>query len=779
MKKNLLTLLFLLQLCYVSGQNQGDTIHVAHYDIHLSVVDFTNKIIDGYTDLAIVSKITGLQAVKLDLATLTVDSVFVNSMPEMGYLQTTGQIFIPVSSVLQGDTILMRVYYHGIPEKDPSGFGGFYFSGNIAYNMGVGMSVVPHSYGRAWFPCLDLFTDKSSYNFNIRTTSDKKAICGGMLADSISLSDNTIIWQWHLPDPIPTYLASVAVGNYQKYQDTIHGLERVIPVEIYGTPAYINQVPGSFATLKEVFRNFERLWGAYSWQRVGYVLVPFSSGAMEHATNISYPQGFVNGNLAYESLFAHELSHAWFGNLITCETAEDMWINEGFARYNELITEEWLHADPDPNIDGYKVGARSLMRDVLLRTHTSDGGFYALNQVPINKTYGSTTYDKGAAIVHTLRSYMGNSLFFNGIKTMMTQYRFQNVSSQSFIDSLSKQTGINLNDFYQTWINQPGFPHFSIDSIRRIENSNQYIVAVKQQRYHGTQLADNQPIDITFFTASGTNQTISNNLISGETTLLTLTLPFEPLFGVIDYHEKMCDAVIDYNYDLTTTGNKTATDAGFALQVTHVGSAPTWLRVERHLVAPDPLRASNPNIYLLSDAHYWKVSYIPDPNFEAVLQFRYQATNATYLDYPLLHQGYSYEDLVLLYRKDASQEWRIVPFSNTGNQYAGYLKATNMQIGEYALGMGNAQTSIVSPASKEEEVHFFPNPAKNEITFSFDEAHTFTTLSLFDNTGKLCLKKKITGSILLLQTSSLPTGNYVAVLTRKDKSVKRVKIVLQ
>jgi aminopeptidase N len=98
-------------------------------------------------------------------------------------------------------------------------------------------------------------------------------------------------------------------------------------------PADTNNVNGSFAHLQESFSMLEENFGTHSWPKVGYSLVPFNFGAMEHATNIHIGKPFIDGTLNYETLIAHELSHHWFGDLVTCSTAGDMWLNEGFASY--------------------------------------------------------------------------------------------------------------------------------------------------------------------------------------------------------------------------------------------------------------------------------------------------------------------------------------------------------------------------------------------------------------------------------------------------------------
>jgi aminopeptidase N len=398
------------------AQTKADTIHVQCYNINLVIRDFEQQAINGFTDLVIEAKIAPLTCIVLDFLALTVDSIKNGS--NLVIFEHQGQnlkIELPFSTV--GELQTIRVYYQGKPAQDTQ-WGGFYFTNEFAYNMGVGMVSLPHSFGRVWFPCIDEFTDKSTYTFNITTDLDKKAICGGILVDSTNFGDK-MLWRWELTDPIPTYLASVAVGDYQVYRDTVHSISgNILPIEIYANPYYIQRVPGSFVNLKTFIHTFEKRWGACRWQRVGYVVVPFPAGAMEHATNIAFPQSSVTGtvNTNNQDLISHELAHSWFGNLITCTTPQNMWINEGFARYGEYLCHEIL----DPTLQIYKKRIRELHMEVIKRSHIQDGGYYALDNIPTNITYGSTTYDKGGLVAYTLRHYMGDDLYFSPVFSVAT-----------------------------------------------------------------------------------------------------------------------------------------------------------------------------------------------------------------------------------------------------------------------------------------------------------------------------------------------------------------------
>ena len=702
--KQLIFFIQIIALVYTSNlwaQTKADTIHISHYDINLEIRDFLQQEIKGYTDVSIVAKIAPLSSINLDFLALTVDSIKKqNSLISFLHQGQNLKIDLPFLSV--GDTVIIRVYYRGRPVRDPQ-WGGFFFTSDFAYNMGVGMGSRPHSFGRVWFPCIDEFTDKSTYTFNITTDLDKKAVCGGMLVDSVNLGD-AIRWKWELTDPIPTYLASVAVGNYQVYKDTVHSISgEILPIEIYATPDVMPRVPGSFVNLKTFIHTFEKRWGACRWQRVGYVAVPFILGAMEHATNIAYPRSSITGTTANQSLIAHELAHFWFGNLVTCSTSQNMWINEGFARYGEYLCDEVL----DPSLQTYKTGIRNLHMKVLKRAHIDDGGYFALDNVPPNVTYGTTTYDKGGLVAYTLRHYMGDELYFSSIKQFLDENKHGNVNSEEFFDKLSQISGINLHDFFMGWIHQPGFLNFNIDSIKpKAEHNNIYNVAFKQRLHHANYFANNNLIDVEFVSASGERYLIEKIRFSGESEIVEVELPFEPVFWAIDPNFKMGDFCYDYTQLINNAGSTNISDAYFRIQVDEITDE-SILRVEYNPFAPTPSKNHHPDIIKISDKYFWRVGFLKYNTMQARYAFSYDQASIS----ELLQGGYTRDDLVLLYRKDVAHDWQIIPTTLTGSNLSGRLTTDFILPGEYTYGISDN----VSIKEWENNVEFYPNPVSDQL----------------------------------------------------------------
>ncbi|MDQ3190534.1 MAG: M1 family metallopeptidase, partial [Bacteroidota bacterium] len=326
-----------------ANNERSDTIDILNYTINLDITDFTNQIINGNCEIKFTPKINNINSISLDLLQLTVDSITLNNAL-LNYVYNDTLLIVNFNSPLNSsDTSSVTVYYRGTPQGDASGWGGFYFQNGYAFNLGVGFAADPHNYGRVWFPCFDNFVERSTYEFNILTSNNKKAICNGELTSEVTIGQDSIVRTWKMQEEIPTYLACVAVANYAIVNKNHIGVNGNIPIMLAALPGDTTNLKNSFANLGNAIDAFEQGYGPYLWNKVGYSLVPFSSGAMEHATNIAYPRATATGSLAYETLMAHELAHHWWGDLVTCETAEDMWINEGMASYSEQLFTQYVY----------------------------------------------------------------------------------------------------------------------------------------------------------------------------------------------------------------------------------------------------------------------------------------------------------------------------------------------------------------------------------------------------------------------------------------------------
>lgn len=740
---------------------RSDTIDVLNYTINLDITDFTNKLIKGSCDILLTPKMNGVSSVSLDLLKLNIDSIAIGQTKLVFSYNDTLIVAALTNTMNVGDTTTLTVYYNGSPQGDPSGWGGFYFSGSHAFNLGVGFEADPHTYGRVWFPCFDNFVERSTYEFNIITSGGKVAACGGQLISETIISGDTIVRKWMLKEEIPTYLACVAVAPYTTVNQVFNGINGVVPIELYALPADTNNLKASFSNLQGCLTTFENSYGPYQWDKVGYSLVPFNSGAMEHASNIAYPSYAANGTLTYETLMAHELSHHWWGNLVTCQTQEDMWINEGMAKYSEF-----LFIENEYGWDTYIDEVTSNHKAVIHLTHHHEGGYRSISGIPHEYTYGEHVYDKGADVAHTLRGYLGDSLFFSGLSTFLANNSFTDVTSYDLRDQLSSITGVDLTDFFTGWVFNPGFPHFSIDSFEVSTGPvlNQVDVYIKQKLTGAPAFFNSVPIEITFMDSSW-NQITEKVLVNGEFNSFSFQLPIVPVYCTLNKNNLISHAVSDDQFVITAPGIYILQKSLMNITVNQLSDS-AFIRVEHNWVKPDPIKNIDSLKMELSPNRYWKVDGIFPANFSATARilFNGNLTNGGHLDIELL--SLNEDSLRLLYRKNASEDWREFDYYTKNmlgistNKF-GYCDIDSLIPGEYTFANTKYNASSTNEIGNTIFLNAFPNPANDELILEMIglTPDNGTRLMVHDITGKLITTLPFKGTTRI-STSSWPPGLY-------------------
>jgi aminopeptidase N len=767
---------------------RSDTVDILNYKISLNITDFTTNVIRGNTKVRFTPRMNGVSKLNLDLLELIIDSIKSGSSTlTYSYNDTLLSVNL-ISTMNINDTSSVTVYYHGTPQGDASGWGGFYFQSGYAYNLGVGFAALPHTYGRVWFPCFDNFVERSSYEFNITTNGTKVSYCNGYLASDTTDGSGNRTRKWIMNEPIPTYLASVTVASYAQINQTYNGINGAVPIVIAALPTDTTGVKNSFINLPLALSTFENHFGAYKWNRIGYCMVPFNSGAMEHATNISYPRATATGSLAYQTLYAHELSHHWFGDLATCRTAEDMWLNEGWARYCEFLFTEAYSGYPN-----YLSAVRTNHEDILHFTHNKEGGYLALSNIPQTFTYGDHVYNKGADVAHTMRGYMGDSLFFYSVKTYLDQNNYKDVSSTDFMTALTAASGMNMTDFFNGWVFNPGYPHFSIDSTIITPAGGNYNVTVfvKQKLTGAPAYFNNVPLEVTFKAADWTEQTQSF-VMSGQNASFNFTVPFMPVFTAVNMGEKISHAVAPEIKKLKTVASNNFSNAKMTIVVQNISDS-AFVRVEHNFTAPDNFQTPMPG-YRLSPNHYWKVDGILPSVFKAKATLNYDGRTTSFtgnLWLDNLLNIVNEDSLLLMYRRSAASDWQIYPYYTKNVQLnltdkKGIITIDSLQLGEYTFAIG---TPLVTGIEKQETgnvngLNVYPNPAKNNLTIDISGIETEVGDSGFivitDVSGKVVSSEKMVDhqKQYKVNTAGYSNGIYFISVNAKDAMIAESKFVV-
>jgi len=792
--KTFLYTLFLLFTSSVSGFSQtngeidnmrSDTIDVLDYQIKMDLTQMSNQSLSASCKVSFESKMNTIDGISLDLLELTVDSLQSGGI-DLNYTYNDTLLRIEfVTPLNTGDQSSVTVFYRGTPQTDPSGFGGFYFSGNYAYNLGVAFQSEPHNYGRTWHPCFDNFEERATYDIELTTPQTITAYSNGYIQSESVGPNNENIRRWILDQEIPTYLACVGAAPYthvaQTYTSSLTNTQT--PVMLIATPQDTTNFKNSFANLFGAMDAYEANYGPYEWNKIGFALVPFNGGAMEHATCVMYPKLAIDGSLSYETLMAHELSHHWWGNLVTCRTAEDMWINEGLASYSESIFLEHVY-----DYDRYINELKGVHRNVIQRAHFDDGGFLSISGVPHDATYGTHTYSKGATLMHNLRSHMGDTDFFNGLKAIQTNYAFKSINAEEFRDALTNSTGYNADKFFDNYIFNPGFNGYEIDSlvVDVSGGQNEVEIFIQQKLFEAPDYFENVPVQITFLDANWNSFSVVEN-ITGANQSVFVNLPFTPVMVYLNKESKLLNAVTGEDLIVTLPTTEQMNYAYFYLNVEEEDDS-SFLRVEHYRVAPDGFQnASLGHQYVISPDRYWKVDGIVSNSFKAKARLFYDSRNGAggNLDNGLMidHNGVAFHEdsLVLLWRPNQNTEWSeygfyaVISQGNTTDGY-GRMELTEVLKGEYAFGFRKS-TLNTTGESLPEILKIYPNPSKENLHIEWDEIENAKQIKVLDTNGKVMKEQAMKGSHLVISTKKYPSGTYYVTLYNQNEVIAKQKFI--
>ena len=388
--------------------------------------------------------------------TFNISGITVNGQ-SVNYSRVNSAIKVPVNAQVN-EQFIIETTYDGTPPTaatNPLGGAGMSQDNSPTWGNEVVWSLSEPFSAYEWFPCKQSLTDKadSSY-FYVIVPSDLKAGSNGVLEQVTDLGNGYSRYEWKHRHPIDYYLISVSVSNYVDYSIYANppGAPNPILIQnyIYDNPETLPYFQDDIDETVDFMELFYELYGPYPFEdeKYGHCMAPFSGG-MEHQTMTT--QGFFN-----KGLTAHELGHQWWGDHVTCASWCDIWINEGFASYSEYLMLENLY----PNeTNGH-------MEDVHDNVMSQNGGsVWVLDSLNENRIFsGRLTYDKGAAIIHSMRYMINNDAqFFQILKDFQNAYADGTAYGVDFKNALESASGLDFTDFFEQWYFGEGYPTYSIE----------------------------------------------------------------------------------------------------------------------------------------------------------------------------------------------------------------------------------------------------------------------------------------------------------------------------
>ncbi len=353
---------------------------------------------------------------------------------------------------------------------------------------------------RKWWPCKDDPGDKAdSIDVFITTNNNFIAVSNGSFISDTKMTDTTHTVHWACRYPIATYLVMISVAKYT-YDENVFSFDgRSMPVGNWCYSATKAQMLSYDSVMLDGLKIFSNLFGAYPFMKEKYGMAEVNAGgSMEHQT-CSSMSGYDPG------VIAHELSHQWFGDKVTCATFEHIWLNEGWATYCEALYKE------------AKDGLPALKTAMDQTVYYGSGTVFVKDYQNMTTIFDvNLTYDKAAWVLHMLRHVVGDSAFFRAARAYLgdaTASNYRTATTDDFRVFFEKESGKDLRSFFQSWVYCEYFPTYSFDW-NATQNGNEWDVtaSIRQMNIPQRPLF-RMPVDLTFrFDASDTTIVVQDTL---------------------------------------------------------------------------------------------------------------------------------------------------------------------------------------------------------------------------------------------------------------------------
>jgi aminopeptidase N len=493
-----------------------------HYVFRLTLLTSDSNEIQGEATTTFRLLTGGLREIALDLATPRADG---KGMTVAGVTSPAGpvpfthqenrlRLALP-AGLAAGQEVTFTITYRGIPAD------GLRLINNI-HGERTAFSENWYNRARQWLPMIDHVADKATGEFIVTTRADYQVIANGALVEETDLEGGRRRTHWRQDVPISSWLYAVGVARFAVRHA---GLVRGVPLEYWVFPQDAEK--GFTLFEKDARRSFEFFAdyvGPYAYQKLAHVEAAGMGGGTEHASSIFYGE---KGITAGDGPVVHEVAHQWFGNAVTENDWNDIWLSEGFATYFTLLYTE--HAE------GRDAFAEDLRRSraTVLEEETSlpNAPVVHVNlDDAVREPTNTLVYQKGAWILHMLREKVGTETFWRGIRDYYRRHMNATASTDDFRQVMEQTSGQDLAWFFRQWLNRSGVPALS-GSWRYDASAKEVVVTVRQ-----TQTGDpyRLSLGVGLVLAAGELPSVQQMSVDGRETTMRFPAATEPAAVVLD-----------------------------------------------------------------------------------------------------------------------------------------------------------------------------------------------------------------------------------------------------
>jgi len=447
----------------------------------------------------------------------------------LGFIQNTDDELVITLPITQNQGVLdsLTVSYSGNPIS--SGFGSFEQTTHAGDPI---IWTLSEPYGaKGWWPCKQDLIDKiDSIDVHITTpefnpSNEAYVAVSNGLEMSQSVANSERLTHFKHRYPIPAYLIAIAVTNYEIYSHQVPNNGNPFDIVNYVYPESLVSAQASTGVTVDIMNIFTDLFEEYPYANEKYGHAQFGwGGGMEHTT-VSFMGSFNRG------LIAHELAHQWFGNKITCGSWKDIWLNEGFATYLSGLVVEELDGDAS-----FKTWRQQKVNNI---TSQLDGAVYLTDQdtTSVNRIFSSRlSYNKGSMVLHMLRKKLGDTDFYQGLQDYLDTpgLAYDYAKTQDFNDVMELSIGENLDEFFNDWIYNQGYPSYNVNWN---QNGNQLQLTISQTQSHNSVSFFEAGVPLRIVGTLGeTLDVVLNNTTNNEEFIENVNFTIQDVLFDPDYH---------------------------------------------------------------------------------------------------------------------------------------------------------------------------------------------------------------------------------------------------
>ena len=431
------------------------TYDVGFYHLDLEI-ELDSSYIKGQVSFLITSLSDNFNSLKLDLdSAFQVDSI---SFPASSFDHSNDELNIELSNTYNANEVIsFSVYYHGIPELEGD-VKGLRYETHDNNEIVIASLATPYL-AHTWWPCKDGTSDKADsvyIDISIKDTVVNSlpviAVSNGLL-DETETTNGRKIFRWKHSYPVVPFYVMVAISNYEHFQQTFNGQGYSFPMDYYVFNSYLTASQSGVAEMPDVMEFFTNTFGPYPFLTEKYGMTQLGYyGGIENQTN-----SIVNNmGLSWFNVSVHELAHQWFADMITCQTWNHGWLNEGFASYAEALYKE--HSEGFAPYQAYMADFEFYEEGTLYLDDVSG---------PFN-VFRPIIYNKGAYVLHMLRGVMGDETFFAALLSYTddSSIRYGNATTEDFQLICEVESGMDLQYFFEQWIYDQRYPRYRYNYIQ-------------------------------------------------------------------------------------------------------------------------------------------------------------------------------------------------------------------------------------------------------------------------------------------------------------------------